>query len=37
MQQPAFVFDGRNFLPHAELFDLGFNVYPIGRKALSHF
>ena len=37
MQQPAFIFDGRNFLPHGELFDIGFNVYPIGRKALSHF
>ena len=37
MQQPAFIFDGRNFLPHKELFDIGFNVYPIGRKALSHF
>ena len=37
MQQPAFIFDGRNFLPHEELFDIGFNVYPIGRKALSHF
>jgi len=37
MQQPAFIFDGRNFLPHEELFEIGFNVYPIGRKALSHF
>lgn len=37
MEKPAFLFDGRNILRHQELFDLGFNVYPIGQKALSHF
>jgi UDPglucose 6-dehydrogenase len=34
MEKPAFVFDGRNILPHAELFDIGFSVFPIGRPAL---
>ncbi len=36
MVKPAFVFDGRNRLDHRKLFDLGFNVYPIGKKPLSH-
>ncbi len=36
MVKPAFVFDGRNRLNHRALFDLGFNVYPIGKKPLSH-
>jgi UDPglucose 6-dehydrogenase len=36
MVKPAFVFDGRNRLDHRVLFDLGFNVYPIGKKVLSH-
>jgi UDPglucose 6-dehydrogenase len=36
MAKPAFIFDGRNCLNHRELFDLGFNVYPIGKKALRH-
>ncbi|MBP8257463.1 MAG: UDP-glucose 6-dehydrogenase [Opitutaceae bacterium] len=31
MQKPAFVFDGRNILPHAELRALGFRVYAIGK------
>ncbi len=30
MQKPAFVFDGRNILNHKELFELGFNVSPLG-------
>lgn len=37
MEKPAFVFDGRNLLDHAALFQLGFNVYPIGKAALRHF
>ena len=37
MQKPAFIFDGRNLLDHKELFRIGFNVYPIGQKPLSHF
>jgi UDPglucose 6-dehydrogenase len=36
MVQPAFLFDGRNVLDHQALFELGFNVYPIGRPPLSH-
>ena len=37
MTQPAFVFDGRNILDHATLFEIGFNVYPIGKRPLRHF
>lgn len=37
MAKPAFIFDGRNILNHQELFDLGFNVYSIGRSAKTHF
>jgi len=36
MSKPAFVFDGRNLLDHKKLFEIGFNVYPIGRPALTH-
>jgi UDPglucose 6-dehydrogenase len=36
MRQPAFLFDGRNFLDGKALFDQGFNVYAIGRPPLSH-
>jgi len=36
MSKPAFVFDGRNCLNHKELFEMGFNVYPIGKQPLSH-
>jgi UDPglucose 6-dehydrogenase len=37
MEKPAFIFDGRNILNHDELFKIGFNVYPIGKPALTHF
>ena len=37
MQKPAFIFDGRNILPHKELFELGYNVTPIGKPSLRHF
>ncbi len=37
MAKPAFVFDGRNILDHKGLFELGFNVYPTGKGALTHF
>ncbi len=37
MKKPAFVFDGRNILNHKKLFDMGFNVYSVGRPALTHF
>lgn len=34
MEKPAMIFDGRNILPHEELFEIGFNVYRIGKPAL---
>ena len=37
MAHPAFIFDGRNILDHQELFEIGFNVYPIGKTPLQHF
>jgi UDPglucose 6-dehydrogenase len=36
MVKPAFIFDGRNILDHKKCFKIGFNVYPIGKPALSH-
>lgn len=37
MQKPAFVFDGRNILDHQRLFEIGFEVVPIGRADLTRF
>jgi UDPglucose 6-dehydrogenase len=37
MIKPAFIFDGRNILDHRRLFEIGFNVFPIGKPGLSHF
>lgn len=37
MHRPAFLFDGRNILDHRRLFEMGFNVVPIGKPALTHF
>ena len=37
MAHPAFIFDGRNILDHQTLFEMGFNVYPIGKAPLQHF
>jgi UDPglucose 6-dehydrogenase len=37
MVKPAFLFDGRNIIDHKKCFAIGFNVYPIGKPALSHF
>jgi UDPglucose 6-dehydrogenase len=37
MLKPAFLFDGRNIIDHKKCFAMGFNVYPIGKPALSHF
>ena len=37
MCKPAFIFDGRNILPHQTLFNQGFNVYAIGKPPLTHF
>ena len=36
MEKPAFIFDGRNLLDHKALYEIGFNVYPIGKPALNH-
>jgi UDPglucose 6-dehydrogenase len=36
MIKPAFIFDGRNIVDHRKCFEIGFNVFPIGKPALSH-
>ena len=36
MRRPAYLFDGRNQRDHRALFDIGFEVYPLGKAALSH-
>lgn len=36
MLKPAFLFDGRNICNHKKCFEIGFNVYPIGKPAMSH-
>ena len=36
MERPAFLFDGRNHLDHQQLFELGFNVFPLGKPSLEH-
>ena len=36
MEKPAFIFDGRNILDHQKLFEIGFEVYPLGKAVLSH-
>lgn len=35
MSKPAFIFDGRNVLPHADLRKIGFEVYAIGKPVVS--
>ncbi len=37
MAKPCFVFDGRNILDHKLLFEIGFNVFPLGKPAKTHF
>ena len=37
MVKPAFIFDGRNFLDHKKLYEIGFNVYAIGKPPSTHF
>jgi len=37
MERPTFIFDGRNVLNHKALFEIGFNVFPLGQPALKHF
>jgi UDPglucose 6-dehydrogenase len=36
MAKPAFIFDGRNMLDHQALFDMGFEVYSIGKGYQTH-
>jgi UDPglucose 6-dehydrogenase len=36
MVQPAFIFDGRNILDHRHCYEIGFNVYPIGKPEMLH-
>jgi UDPglucose 6-dehydrogenase len=33
MPKPAFIFDGRNILPHADLRAIVFRVFPIGKPS----
>ncbi len=37
MNKPAFIFDGRNILDHEKLFQMGFDVFPIGKPGMTHF
>lgn len=37
MLKPAFIFDGRNIIDHQKAFEIGLNVYPIGKPPLTHF
>ncbi|QPJ63846.1 MAG: nucleotide sugar dehydrogenase [Candidatus Nitronauta litoralis] len=37
MEKPAYLFDGRNHLDHDKLFDIGFNVYSVGKPDRDHF
>ncbi len=36
MAKPASIFDGRNIIDHKRCYDIGFNVYPTGKPALTH-
>jgi len=36
MAEPAFIFDGRNHLDHEKLFEIGFNVCPLGKSPLKY-
>jgi len=37
MIKPAFIFDGRNILDQKRCFEIGFNVYPVGKPGRTHF
>jgi UDPglucose 6-dehydrogenase len=37
MDKPAFIFDGRNIMNHQALYELGFNVFAIGKPPRKHF
>lgn len=36
MEKPAFLFDGRNVLDPRRMYEIGFNVFPVGRAPLVH-
>lgn len=36
-EKPAFIFDGRNILDRQRCFELGFNLFSIGKPPLTHF
>ncbi|OPY86367.1 MAG: UDP-glucose 6-dehydrogenase TuaD [Syntrophus sp. PtaU1.Bin208] len=36
-EKPAFIFDGRNILDPRHCFEVGFNVFSIGKRPLTHF
>ena len=35
MEKPAFIFDGRNILNHKALYEIGFNVFPLGSAEMT--
>lgn len=37
MESPAFIFDGRNVVDHEKLYEIGYNVFRIGKPSLRHF
>lgn len=37
MEKPAFIFDGRNVVDRKRLFEMGFNVFSIGKPFLKHY
>ena len=37
MVKPAFLFDGRNVIDRNKLYEIGFNVFSIGKPALTHY
>jgi len=37
MVKPAFIFDGRNIVDLQKCFEIGFNVFPVGKPAWTHF
>lgn len=36
MEKPAFIFDGRNILDNKSLYEIGFNVFPLGTTPETH-
>ena len=36
MEKPAFIFDGRNTMNHKALYEMGFNVFPLGQSPMTH-